>query len=229
LIATEETYMDRAAGIDVSQNDGVIDWKAVARAGYSFAFIRASYAGKSEGKPHIDRAFVTNWRQARDQGLLVSAYHYFVVQQDSTEQVEFFLNTFGARKPDFALTLDFGYILGARPKTQVNQFVSRAVQLIETQTGRKPMIYTGDWWWQPNMIRSTQWADYDLWAANYNNPTGPILPPDWKSWKFWQWSDEGRVPGIATQVDLNWFSGSAADLKHYADVQSLVESRIPPP
>jgi lysozyme len=217
--------MDKAAGIDVSHNDGIIDWKAVARAGYSFAFIRASYAGKTEGRPQIDHTFVSNWQQARDQGLLVSAYHYFVVQQDSAEQVEFFLNTVGKRRPDFPLALDFGYVLGARPKAQVNQFVSQAAQLMERHSGRKPMIYTGDWWWQPSMIRSTQWAAYDLWAANYNNPTGPILPPDWASWKFWQWSDEGRVPGIAASVDLNWFSGSAADLKRYAELQSLAECR----
>jgi lysozyme len=210
--------VDWAAGIDVSHNDGVIDWKAVANAGYRFAFIRASYAGQTEGRPHIDRQFVTNWQHAQDRGLLVTAYHYFVAQQDSTEQIDFFLNTFGSRRANFPLTLDFEFALNNVTKTQINQSVKQAVDLMQSCTGRMPMVYTGAWWWNPKIARSAQWANSDLWVANYGNPNGPLMPSDWANWKFWQWSDEGHVPGISTPVDLDWFHGSVADLRQYAGV-----------
>ena len=35
-------------GVDVSEHQGYIDWEAVARAGYSFAFIRVGYRGYGE-------------------------------------------------------------------------------------------------------------------------------------------------------------------------------------
>jgi GH25 family lysozyme M1 (1,4-beta-N-acetylmuramidase) len=33
----------------------------------------------------------------------------------------------------------------------------------------------------------------------------PTLPDPWEDWSIWQYTNEGRVPGIQGNVDLNWF------------------------
>ena len=58
-------------GIDVSENNGVVDWEAVAAAGYKFAIVRCSY-----GQHEWDEYFAVNVKGAHDAGLLVGAYHY---------------------------------------------------------------------------------------------------------------------------------------------------------
>jgi hypothetical protein len=40
----------------------------------------------------------------------------------------------------------------------------------------------------------------------------PNTPYPWIGWAFWQHSDKGTLPGIKTHVDLNWYTGSEAEL-----------------
>lgn len=58
-------------GIDVSENNGQVDWQAVANAGRQFAIIRCSY-----GKTGRDSMFAANVAGAHAAGLQVGAYHY---------------------------------------------------------------------------------------------------------------------------------------------------------
>ncbi|CQR73290.1 Autolytic lysozyme [Sporomusa ovata DSM 2662] len=58
-------------GIDVSENNGVVDWQAVAAAGIEFAIVRCSY-----GKNSKDEMFLRNVNCAHAAGLKVGAYHY---------------------------------------------------------------------------------------------------------------------------------------------------------
>ena len=58
-------------GIDVSENNGRIDWQTVADAGIKFAIVRSSY-----GRYAADDDFIRNVNGAHDAGLLCGAYHY---------------------------------------------------------------------------------------------------------------------------------------------------------
>lgn len=58
-------------GIDVSENNGVVDWPAVADAGIEFAIIRSSYGQHSK-----DSRFAENVAGAKAVGLKVGTYHY---------------------------------------------------------------------------------------------------------------------------------------------------------
>ncbi len=212
--------MARAKGIDVYHGQGpFIDWGAVRQSGVSFALIRASYAGQTTGDPHPDRTFVANWQRAKDAGLLITAWHYFVAQHDCAAQINFFLDTFGNRQPNFPLALDFEYVLPKDLSAQeVTNCVTQAVDIMVQRTGRKPLIYTGNWWWRPHVLRSPNWMNHDLWVAHYTQANSPIMPPDWNAWRFWQHSDKGSVPEISTHVDLDWFNGTEAELRQFATV-----------
>lgn len=58
-------------GIDVSENNGEIDWDDVKEAGVQFAIVRSSY-----GKNSRDEMFLENVNGAHAVGLQVGAYHY---------------------------------------------------------------------------------------------------------------------------------------------------------
>lgn len=58
-------------GIDVSENNGEVDFEAVAAAGVKFVMVRASY-----GQHEEDSRFVENVEKAHAAGLVVGAYHY---------------------------------------------------------------------------------------------------------------------------------------------------------
>jgi len=41
-----------------------------------------------------------------------------------------------------------------------------------------------------------------LWLAHYTTSC-PEVPRPWTRWKYWQYTDNGRVPGITGAVDLD--------------------------
>jgi uncharacterized protein YraI len=47
-----------------------------------------------------------------------------------------------------------------------------------------------------------------------------MLPDAWSTWKIWQYTSNGHTPGIAGEVDLNWFNGSYADLLKYCQAEA---------
>jgi len=58
-------------GVDVSENNGRVDWQAVADAGQKFAIVRSSY-----GRYSKDEDFLRNVDGAHSAGLQCGAYHY---------------------------------------------------------------------------------------------------------------------------------------------------------
>ena len=66
---------------------------------------------------------------------------------------------------------------------------------------------------------SSEWAQYDLWVASYGSGNA-VLPAGWTDWKIWQYTGNGHAPGIAGNVDLNWFNGSYDELLKYCDAHA---------
>lgn len=204
--------MSTTPGIDVSRWQGKINWEAVAAAGYRFAVIRATI-----GNYYTDPRFYENWSNARDAGLLISAYHVVAPERPADAQIERFFDALGERKSDLPLVLDVELSRGVS-QAGITACVKDCLQMVEQRDGRKPIIYTAKWFWNDRVLESPEWAAYDLWVANYG-VSAPTLPAGWNEYKFWQYSDKGRVPGIAAATDLNWFAGSYADLLAYANAE----------
>lgn len=204
--------MERVAGIDVSRWQGVIDWQAVvaAEAGYRFAFIRATI-----GDSYVDPRFHINWAGASAAGLLISAYHVIKPNVSAQKQVAHFFDVLDGREADLPLVVDVERNDGQNASA-VSRCVAECVKLIETQSGRAPIIYTAAWCWNKFTRQAAFWKAYDLWVASYTSQ--PRMPRDWDTWKFWQYSESGNVSGINTRkTDLNWFMGTEEDLLAYAN------------
>jgi hypothetical protein len=63
------------------------------------------------------------------------------------------------------------------------------IEHIRAKVGRKPMIYTNAYWWNPCTGNDPSFGGYPLDVSNYTkNP--PILPAGWTTFALWQY-----VPG----------------------------------
>jgi hypothetical protein len=52
-------------------------------------------------------------------------------------------------------------------------------------------------------------------VAHYTSAPSPRVPAPWQFWTFWQYTDNGRIAGIAGPVDLNRFNGSPEQLAKF--------------
>ncbi len=202
-------------GVDVSSHqhpDGAaIDWARVEGAGYSFAYIKAT-----EGADYTNPWFGTDWRGAGSAGLARGAYHFAQPAKPlrtATDQARHFVartgTMTGAR--DLAPVLDLEMTGGLGP-TDLARWTRTWMDEVERLTGREPILYTGPNFWRDRLGSPTDIsARYRLWLASYRSDW-PAAPKGWSSWTFWQWTSQGRVPGIAVPVDLNVSCCSASRL-----------------
>jgi len=201
---------DKTPGIDVSRWQGEVNWELVAAAGYRFAVIRATI-----GDYYTDPRLYVNWSAARDAGLLVSAYHVVTPERSVDAQIDRLFDVLEDRESDLPLVLDIELSRGVS-RDGITTCVRDCMQKVEQLDGRKPIVYTGKWFWNSYVSPSPEWSAYDLWVANYG-VSSPTLPAGWDEWKFWQYSDKGSVPGSGSKyTDLDWFAGSYEDLLEYA-------------
>ncbi|QSJ15642.1 hypothetical protein JYQ62_28065 [Nostoc sp. UHCC 0702] len=215
---------DFEPGIDVSNHDQLVNWPQVRSAGFSFAFAKAT-----EGKTWRDDTFPRNWRQMEEAGVIRGAYHFFRPTTDPKDQARNFLDYVASVEPiqpgDLPPALDLEHFPDSVKlqwesvsKSERVKRVRTWIDIVETEIKRKPIIYTSFGFWTEFMSGVTEFSNYPLWVAHYpanpklNNPK-PLIPREWKTWAFWQYSDKTEVPGIvAEDEDSNLFNGSLADL-----------------
>jgi lysozyme len=201
-------------GVDVSHHQGAVDWAAVRAAGIHFAFIKAS-----EGADHRDREFERNWSGARSAGVARGAYHFFTFCTPGEAQAAHFIATLGGSFGELPPVADVEFSGNCRKwesiegiREELRAFLAR----IETAAGVRPLLYfTRD---AHERILDGHFDAYPVW------PRSVVLAPSrarFGAWLFWQFADNGRVPGVGTLVDLNVFRGSRGEF------ESLV--RVAPP
>jgi GH25 family lysozyme M1 (1,4-beta-N-acetylmuramidase) len=213
--------MATVPGIDVSYWDAGIDWPKVRATGQRYVFVKAT-----EGDFYADPTFDDNWRGAKTAGLLRGAYHFFRCNVDAKKQATKFIEYVKTVNDngEFPPVLD----LESNDGQTRDKVISRAktwLDLVEAAFGRKPIIYSGQYFLQDYFVEAgggpPTWAkEYPLWLAQYPNVyvegSQPYLPRGWYKWTFWQYSEKGKVNGINANVDLNVFNGSLEDLFKFA-------------
>lgn len=198
-------------GIDVSKWQAGIDWAAVKNSGISFAIARASY-GTSP-----DEYFDANWSEMKSVGLVRGAYQYFLPDEDAIAQADFMIAAMGDLGPgDLPPVIDVESAFGQSAAT-IESKVGQWLAHVEAATGRKPMIYTGKYFWQDYVGGSDAFVDYPLWIPNYSFDCPNLPNGSWPDWAMFQYTDSGSVPGVSGNVDRDLFNGTAAELLAFAN------------
>lgn len=183
---------EKATGIDVSNVQGVIDFKQVKGSGERFAICKAS-----EGGDFVDPSFLRNVAGARMAQLEVGGYHFLRPRKGRSgrDEAEFFLHVLkvgGLGKGDIRPTVDVETTTLDVKSTElyVGQFIGTL-----RMAGFDAILYT-----YPAFIKWDWTFESDLWIANYQVPR-PTIPEPWKDYVLWQYTSDGGVPGVKGKVD----------------------------
>ena len=191
-------------GIDVSHHQGQIEWPAVRAAGVAFAFIKAS-----EGADHRDREFGRNWDGARQAGVARGAYHFFTFCTPGAAQAENFISAVGGSFGELPPVADVEFAGNCRQWESIDRIreeLRSFLERLEESAQARPVLYfTAD---AHARILQGHFDGYPIWPRSV---LLPLRESRFGSWLFWQFADNGRVPGIDTLVDLNVFRSARAD------------------
>jgi GH25 family lysozyme M1 (1,4-beta-N-acetylmuramidase) len=188
-------------GIDVSNNNGQVDWARVARAGIAFAYIKST-----EGLTFDDDWYARNREGAAKAGIPAGAYHFARPGNNTPEdEVQHFLTVAAPRVGELLPAVDLEHS-AANPKDRAVsvanrlKWVRRFLQLMEKELGAKPVMYLNPDYGN-NALKGGDFSAYPLWLAHY--AAKPSVPGTWKNYAIWQFSEHGKVDGAAGDVDMN--------------------------
>jgi lysozyme len=204
--------MPNTKGFDVSHHNGAIDWQRAADAGMEFTFIKAT-----EGVTYVDPQFHTNWEGSLRAGLKRGAYHFMDPDEDGSLQADHFIKTVGGFSPESDLkpwidlercpedphdpeSVDRWQSISLN--TRVRR-VQNFLDSVKASWGVFPVIYASPEWFCDTFFPGA-FANYDKAWARYGADS-----PGVGQWKFWQYSENGSVPGVGVgTVDLDEYNGA---------------------
>lgn len=201
-----EKHEGKTVGIDVSEYQGKISWSYVDtienQYPLHFVFIRAT-----AGNDLVDRRFKRNWEGAKKNKMIRGAYHYYRPNENSLEQAALFIKTVRLQKGDLPPVLDIEKLPKNQSMTNLKKGLRRWLQAIENHYKVKPIIYTGEKYYDDFL--KEEFSDYLFWIANYNFYREEIQD----DWLFWQFTERAAVPGIQGNVDVNIYNGDLQQLQ----------------
>ena len=192
-------------GIDVSEYQKFIDWKAVKNSGIDFAIIRVGYRGYGSGKIVEDQFFKNNIQEATKVGINIGFYFYSqaVSVGEAVEEAQFTLQLLSKYNVPitYPIAIDtertpVGNGRGDKISKELRTEVVRAFCNEIQKAGYKTMIYANKNWLLDDLNIAS--LNYDVWLAHYANTTDYPYP-----YTIWQYTSTGLVNGIVGNVDMN--------------------------
>lgn len=196
-------------GIDISHHQGEINWTKLQSATIGDNPIRFIIIKATEGADFLDENFNDNFYNARENGFIRGAYHYFKPNTPALLQAKYFLKQVHLEPGDLPPVLDIEE-KGNLTAAQLKKAALTWLHTVEKKYGVKPIIYT-NYKFKLQYLSDKDFNDYPYWIAHYY-----VKELKYKGkWKFWQHTDYGSLPGINGKVDFNVYNGSMYDLKKF--------------
>ena len=190
-------------GVDVSAFQKNIDWDRVKDSGIQFAMLRLGYRGYESGKLVKDEYIDRNLEETARVGMPIGVYFFSqaLTIKEVDEEIAFMMEILGDYEIHMPIVLDWEIPtstartaeMDRRTLTEIQRYFCKTM----TEMGYTPMIYF-NWYQSQNLLHLDELEDYPFWLALYQDRmTYPYKV------EMWQYTDSGRVPGIAGGVDLN--------------------------
>lgn len=237
-------------GIDVSSHQGTIDWEALkAQTDIQWMIARSSVGLGG------DSQFARNWQGAKAAGVIRGAYHFYKGASgdgQADHMARQIAAAGGLEAGDLPPVLDlegpdWQTVDGSRNSAPylddgfVIEGALRFLHRIEAISGRRPILYTGQFFhWGASQARpdlAQEFAKYPLWLgiAGSNpscmptplNAAGNPFP--WKEPTFWQYAiAPAGHPGIPrpNELDLDVYNGSYWGLKRFIFWSHLINRTL---
>src|ERR1035437_6700347 len=127
-------------GVDVSVYQGNFNWSA--------AHVSFGYARISDGTGYVDSTFGANWANMKGAGVMRGAYQFFEPGENEVAQANMMVAKVGKLgKGDLPAVIDVE-TTGGQPGWVIASKVRHWLQIVEAGTGKRPIIYTGSYFWE---------------------------------------------------------------------------------
>lgn len=193
-------------GVDVSRQNGDINFTSVKAAGVDYVMIRLGGRGYSTGQITLDENFKKNIEGALAAGLDVGIYFYSqaISQEEAVEEANFVIQNLEPYRANVKYPIAFDMEFVANDAARIDGLSKEDKTNIATSflegvkaAGYVPMIY-GDKEWLIKEIDLAKLTDYDVWLAEEED-----LPDYPYQYTMWQYSTEGVLNGVAGESNLN--------------------------
>lgn len=205
-------------GIDVSHNNGTVDWGKVqaANPANSFAFIKAT-----EGVGYVDPMCLTNATAVVQKTKMRFGYYHFAslnnstdVSKDATDEANWFVQTMQTM-PEASIipVLDIERNDSQLSQQQVQEWITAFLSQMDVLGYSKVIIYSYVSFLNDNLPSNHPFGSLPLWIAHYTTASSPTIPQGWTTYSAWQYSGSGSVSGVSTQCDMNKADAELLQLK----------------
>lgn len=200
------TDLTKSWGIDVSRYQENIRWEEVKSKGVEFAIIRIGYYEESKGQAVIDPYFERNYNECKRLGIAVGGYYYSYAFNSAEASREAAACISAIRGKHFEMPI----FLDVEDKILKNAFASGKTNKTEltnasitfcnalNNAGYRSGVYASKFFFR-DYLNVSQLERYNIWLAHYTSQTDYTGRYD-----IWQYAEDGRIPGIDVEVDLNW-------------------------
>lgn len=183
--------------MDISRWQGCIDWDAVQRSGkIDGVMLRA--LGYKGGKPYVDTTFERNYAACAARGIPVGVYFWLgsTVAGGMVDLTAMLRSVLEGKTFQLPIAID---VEDPKLKVLTPKELSALVRLYAAEIerwGLYAMVYTYSNF-ADTALDMDALAAYDLWIADYRGrrPT--------RRHGMWQYTSEGRIPGVSGPVDLS--------------------------
>jgi lysozyme len=200
--------------IDISSNNGIIDWKEVKNQGVTDVIIRLSL-----GYNTLDASAQAYALGAAAVGIRINYYHFAypdtktggTILSDSKAEATYFASLFskGQLPAPIGLAVDLEYWKDKprvdSPLTDPDDYyswISNFMQVLKGLTGLDCYIYSTKSYLDSHLPEDHDLGKYPLWVSDPNGLPNPRIPNGWLTYDLWQY-DIKPIKGIQNLVDIN--------------------------
>ena len=192
-------------GIDISHHQGNIDFDKL-KGNIDFAMVRTSY-----GAFYEDRMYKVNIKGLEKVKIPYGLYHFSYAKdiEDAKKEALNFIKLIKNYNPTYPVVIDIEYSNRTADVSNntLNDIAYTFCTMLE-DAGYYVMIYANLNYFN-NKLNDKRLDRFDKWLAEWKNK-----PTYNKNFGIWQYSSEGKIPGINGNVDLNI---------SYKDYPSIIE------
>ncbi len=183
-------------GIDVSNNNGGIDFLKVKNSGIEVVIIKAT-----EGVDWIDPYLEKHYKEACGKGFSIGFYHFMSEKTNPSKQAEDFYKAIKDKEYNVLPCLDIETNNAGRTSKEITDRCLEFLRRFKELSGLDCMIYTGGYFGRDNL--DSRIKNYKAWIAHYGVETP--MDTGFSNVVGHQYTENGYVEGVG-KVDMNNFT-----------------------